>query len=357
MRRSDAKRSARGPVTPMIKDKYLVHADRMAGQIIKASLSHEGFLLFVHKNVDGDCVGAACGMAQVLRNAGYKAGVAISEKLPDSMEYMGVDDLVFDPMDYADRISVSNYMPFATDCSESHRMGKCGRFFECGRKPLIIDHHASVSLKDEQFWIDGDASSASELCYYTALMLEEKTGRKLIDRRAAVCFLTGIVTDTGKFAYKNTMPETLVCAGELTELGARTSDISYNMFDRKPRNVFDLVTHFRSKVEFHADGQIALLRAYEEDFWQFGADDSAIDEMPSVMRDIEGVELSVVLRISEGRIRCNLRSKDHFDCSTFATAFGGGGHMRASGFNLPAEEHTIDEVAEAVIRKATERLR
>jgi len=340
-----------------MKSKYQDNAARMADAIVRAAGEHEGFLLFVHKNVDGDCIGAACGMAQVLRNIGYKAGVAVSEKLPDSMEYMGVDDLIFDPMDYVDRISESNYMPFATDCSESHRMGKCGRFFECGRTPLIIDHHVSVSLKDDQFWIDGDASSASELCYYTARALEEKVGRKLIDKRAAVCFLTGIVTDTGKFAYKNTLPETLVCAGELTELGASTSDVSYNMFDRKARNVFALVTHFRSKIEFYADGKIALLRAYENDFKKFGADDSAIDEMPSTMRDIEGVELSVVLRIAEGRIRCNLRSKDSFNCSTFAAMFEGGGHVRASGFNLPADEHTIDEVAEAVIRKATELLR
>ena len=132
-----------------MKSKYLDNAVRMADAIVRTAGEHESFLLFVHKNVDGDCVGAACGMAQVLRNNGYKADVALSEKLPDSMDFMGVDDLLIDPMGHADRLAESNYMPFATVCSESHRMGKSGRFFECGRTPLIIDHHVSVSLKDD----------------------------------------------------------------------------------------------------------------------------------------------------------------------------------------------------------------
>ena len=337
-----------------MKSNYAVHAERMAGAILKALERSTDFLLFVHKNMDGDCIGSACGMAQVLRNMGFTAHVAVSEDLLYTMAFMGVEDLLIDVREADVSEISSDYVPFATDCSEARRMGDCGRFFDCGREALIIDHHVSVSLEGGNYWINGDASSACELCYYVSLALEEKTGRTLIDKRAAVCFLTGIVTDTGKFAYKNTKPETLTSAGELMERGANCTDICYNLFDRKTRNNYEAVTHLREKIEFFCDGKLVLLRAHREDFTLYGADDSAIDEMPSTLRDIDGVELSVVLREVEGRIRCNLRSKNDFNCSELAASFGGGGHLRASGFNLPSEEYTIEEVAELVVNKASE---
>ena len=56
----------------------------------------------------------------------------------------------------------------------------------------------------------------------------------------------------------------------------------------------------------------------KEDLQNTNAEPGDHEGLVEIGRDIEGVELSVVLRVSEGRIRCNLRSNDRFNCSSFA---------------------------------------
>lgn len=340
----------------MIKNDYRVHAGRIVNEILKSAEEGKEFFFFVHTSVDGDCIGSSCGTAQVLRNMGYKARVILCEELPYTMEFMNLGDLVVQ-YDEVKGTGAKEYIAFATDVSEAHRMGDCGKLFEKADDPLVIDHHISVDLSGDRVWIDGECSSASEMCYYAAQVIEERAGRKLIDAKAALCFLTGIVTDTGRFTYTNTMPETLICAGELMEMGGTISDICYNLFDRHTKENFALITYLRSKVELHNDGKISMVRVVRPDFEHFGADDTAIDVLPSALRNIEGVELSVVLREKKDVIRCNLRSKDYFDCSSFAQSFGGGGHKRASGFSLPRETNNIDDVAVEVIKRASELLK
>ena len=300
-----------------------------------------------HVSPDGDCIGSGCGMAQALRLLGYDAYVAMPDILPGNMEYLGIEDLLADPSEYPE------FAGIAVDCSEAGRMGCCGGFFDREKDPVIIDHHVSVSLTGDKVWIDGDASSASELCYYVVSALEEKTGKRLIDPLVARCFITGIVTDTGRFTYTNTRPETLVSAGELVSLGGNITEVSYNLYDRKTKENFMASAFVRTNVKFFEEGRIALAVASAEDIAKFGATDDAIEELPSALRDVDGVELSIVLRETEGVVRCNLRSNSFFDCSVFAAGFGGGGHIRAAGFTA---EGDINEIADKVVRAACKRL-
>ena len=73
------------------------------------------------------------------------------------------------------------------------------------------------------------------------------------------------------------------------------------------------------------------------------------------MRDIDGVELAIVLRqLQNGEIRGNVRSQEYFDCCKFAEYFGGGGHMRAAGFTV--RDADINDVAEEIIKKVQNEL-
>ena len=84
-------------------------------------------------------------------------------------------------------------------------------------------------------------------------------------------------------------------------------------------------------------------------FVECGAGPDGVDDVVSAMRDIDGVELAIVLReLENGEIRGNVRSQEYFDCSTFAAGFGGGGHVRAAGFNASGD---INELAEEVIKR------
>ena len=331
-----------------MKNKYVEDATRIAEQILQEGRSGRPFVMFVHKSVDGDCIGSSCGMAQILRNMGYEADVAMTEDMPVSLEFLGAEDLLIFPDRYG--MMPDSYTAFAVDCSDGDRMGSCGRYFESSDHQIIVDHHITSEKKGDNIWINGNVSSASELCYYISLKLEEITGRTLIDPRAAQFLLTGLITDTGRFTYTNTKAETLISAGELMDRGADTTPICYHQYDWKRVEDFRMSAMIRQRVEFHHDGRLAIVKAYLSDYEKYGASKEAIDELPSTLRDLDGVWISVVVRETADRIRVNLRSGENFNCAEYARSHNGGGHIRSAGFSVDyGDGITIDELTQTII--------
>ncbi|MBP5654892.1 MAG: bifunctional oligoribonuclease/PAP phosphatase NrnA [Clostridiales bacterium] len=342
-------------------ERYTADADRMAKHFIDAAAelkeSGKTVLIFPHRSVDGDCVGSACGLTLIMRALGADAYVAMPEKIPEDMAFLHVEDLLFYPWDDAsfEQDRLINGKPygaaFAVDCSEGSRMGECGKFFDEFSEHLIVDHHQSVKDRNDDIWVMPEASSASELCFYIALSIERITGIDVIDARAAECLMAGIVTDTGRFTYTNTKPETLIAAGILMERGASINDVCYNLFDRVKIGNYRISAAARLTTKFFADGKIAVTFVPRELFDEYGADAQGVDDVVAAMRDIDGVELAIMLRVLEnGSIRGNLRSKSYFDCSKLAAQFGGGGHAKASGFT--GHDIGLTEFADQVLEAA-----
>lgn len=350
-----------------MRERYKEGSARSAKNILsvveKVKDNNELILVFLHRSVDGDCVGSASGVVSIIRSLGADAYVAIPEELPENMSFLGINDLLFRPdgdtgaaKEFRENGTIGGKKvgaAVATDISESSRMGVSGEIFDSIATRIVIDHHASVTTRSDNLWIDPDSSSASEMVFYVACQIAELTGRglnEILKPNAAKAVLAGIVTDTGRFTFKNTRPETLETAGALIDLGGNISEICYNLFDRKTKPKFCLSAKARSEVQFYCDDKFALTVVPYEQFVECGAGPDGVDDVVSAMRDIDGVEVAIVLRqLENGEIRGNVRSKDYFDCSQFAAGFGGGGHVRASGFTARYDD--INELAEEVVKR------
>lgn len=349
-----------------MRERYKEESARSARNILsvieKAKDNNELILVFLHRSVDGDCVGSASGIVSIVRSFGVDAYVAIPEELPENMEFLGIGDYLFRPdgdtkeaEEFKTRGTIKGKKAgaaIATDISESSRMGVSGEIFDSIGTKIVIDHHASVTTRSDNHWIDPDSSSASEMVYYVAEQVSEITGRdikEVLAPNAAKAVLAGIVTDTGRFTFTNTRPETLETAGALIDLGGNISEVCYNLFDRKSKPKFRLSAKARSEVRFFCDDKFAITVVPYDQFVYYGAGPDGVDDVVSAMRDIDGVELAIVLReLANGEIRGNIRSQEYFDCSKFASEFGGGGHLRAAGFNASGD---INELAEDIIKR------
>lgn len=350
-----------------MRERYKEGSARSAKNILsvieKAKANDEIVLVFPHRSVDGDCIGSSSGVVSIIRALGVEAYVAIPEELPENMSFLGIADMLFRPdgdSDAAKEFKAERTIGgkkvgavIATDISESSRMGISGEIFDSVETKIIIDHHASVTYRSDNMWIDPEASSASEMVFYVSEMVAEFTGKVLKDilyPNAARAVLAGIVTDTGRFTFKNTRPETLETAGALIDLGGDISDVCYNLFDRKTKQKFLLSAKARSEVQFFCDDRFALTVVPYSQFVEYNASPDGVDDVVSAMRDIDGVELAIVLRqLASGEIRGNVRSQEYFDCSKFAECFGGGGHVRAAGFTV--KNGDIYAIAEEIIKK------
>ena len=355
-----------------MRERYKEGSRRTAMNILsvieKLKAGNELVLVFPHRSVDGDCVGSSTGIVSIIRSLGVDAYVAIPEALPENMEFLGISEYLFrcdgdtdEAAEFKNNKTIGGKKVgavIATDISDSSRMGISGEIFDSVDTKLVIDHHASVTHRSDNMWIDPDSSSASEMVFYVAEQISAITGKEMKDiitSNAAKAVLAGIVTDTGRFTFKNTRPETLETAGLLIELGGDISEVCYNLFDRKTKQKFRLSAKARSEVQFYYDDKFAMTVVPYSQFVEYNAGPDGVDDVVSAMRDIDGVELAIVLReLESGEIRGNIRSQDYFDCSKFAEIYGGGGHLRAAGFT--AKNIEIYKLAEEIVSKVQDAL-
>ena len=82
-------------------------------------------------------------------------------------------------------------------------------------------------------------------------------------------------------------------------------------------------------------------------FKEYGAGADGVDDVVSALRDVDSVEVAIVLReLENGEIRGNVRSNDTFNSAAFAGLYGGGGHLRAAGFTV--RDRKIDALADEI---------
>lgn len=80
-----------------------------------------------------------------------------------------------------------------------------------------------------------------------------------------------------------------------------------------------------------------------------GVTKSDLDAVIGAIRNVDGVEVALfVYQLDENKFKASLRSKRYVDVSEIAVSFGGGGHVRAAGFDI---EGSLEDVIEKVLKK------
>ena len=86
-------------------------------------------------------------------------------------------------------------------------------------------------------------------------------------------------------------------------------------------------------AKLHFDGKVISTVVTEEMFKQFDACKTDTDGIVDKIRVTEGVEVAIfVYQLNADTFKYSLRSVSYVDVSRIAVAFGGGGHIRAAGF-------------------------
>ncbi|MFI5401430.1 MAG: bifunctional oligoribonuclease/PAP phosphatase NrnA, partial [Planctomycetota bacterium] len=186
-------------------------------------------------------------------------------------------------------------------------------------------------------WIDAEAAAVGEQAY---LVLRE--GGYEIDALAAQCLLVALVTDTGRFCYSSTKPRTLEIAAALLRAGAEPDRLQRELYASVPFAVLKLRARAADEIELRREGRVAVLTLAYGYGTDLGVDEEDVKDLIDVLIAVKGVVVAALFRgLAEGGTKVSLRSKDdRANVSALAARFGGGGHVRASGFtsaSAPAE--------------------
>ena len=310
--------------------------DQMIEQVLRHIRERDRFVVTSHTRPDGDAVGSALAMVQILRGMGKSADVILGDAVP----------VIYQPLPHADTIIHAtqvngNYdAAVILECDSLTRTrlhGLEGHFL------INIDHHASSKPFAHVNWIDPDACAVAELVFRLA-----KAAGARITPDIATCLYAAVLTDTGSFCYSPTNAHTFELAKVLVQHGADPARIAQKIYFSSPTSKMRLLGAALSNL--HREGAMTWMAITREDMERCGALEEDCEGLVNYALGIAGVEVAAFFReIGPERVRVSVRSKGAVNVALIAEKFGGGGHECASGFSLAgplaaAEEIVLNEL-------------
>jgi len=297
--------------------------------------------VFNHENPDGDALGSAYGLKLILLAMGKEAEVFLREGDERTREYKLIKGTERSELKIEDCD-----LKIAVDSADIERLGALKECFK--GNTAAIDHHMTHKEYAETTYV-ADAPATGEVIYDFA----EALGVQL-NSDIATNLYVAISCDTGSFKFSSTTPKTHMVAAKLLETGIDPGELSKKIFDTKSFGYFKAYKRGIDNLDLFENGKITVLAITNEDFEELGVDETIIDGIVELPRSVEGTEVGVYIRQKEnGAFKVSLRSNGDVDVAKVAVAFGGGGHIKASGYLI---RKPLDVVKQELVEEIKKQL-
>jgi phosphoesterase RecJ-like protein len=303
---------------------------------------HASFIITTHDPADADGLGAELVMASLIASYGKQARLINASAAPHLFAFMDPARQVeqWNPAQHGMLPEMSALL--MVDTSDEYNIGLMKDILGRVREIFAIDHHEPKPPSTLSGLID---PAAAATCQQVVEIAESASFE--MDAQTAAAAYTGLVFDTGFFAYSKTGRRTFEAALYLLKRGANPSEAFRQLTQNASTNALLLQKRALSTLELHAGGRIASQVLRKEDLRSTGAlpeDSEGLVNTPMRSREIA---VSILVKESpEGKVRCSLRSKNAVNVSRIAQAFGGGGHVSAAGFT---SARNVDETLRETI--------
>jgi phosphoesterase RecJ-like protein len=288
-------------------------------------------LIGTHLNPDGDALGSAMAMSMYLDSLGIENEVICHHPAPRNLRFLPHVSRV---LQHPTRDEYD--LGIVLDLDSLERLGNTEPYFARCKRLVVIDHHIPHAAPGDLRLVETSAAATAAILTRLLIELDAK-----ISPDMATSLLTGIVTDTGSFRFRNTTPEALALSASLLECGGDITLINEEVFQSKTLSSVKLLGHTLEVMRLACDNQIAWSALSVRDFELAGAVDEDTEGFVNEMLFVTSVQIAALMREPKaGKVRCSLRSRGDFDVAEVARHFGGGGHRNAAGctIELPLEE-------------------
>ncbi|SDD88693.1 phosphoesterase RecJ domain-containing protein [Niabella drilacis] len=289
----------------------------------------------MHQKPDADAMGSALGLACYLRQLGHSVTVVSPTNWAPWLNWMPGADAVlnYDKEREKARAALSEAaLLFCLDFNIFHRTKNFEQdLYQAQCIKVLIDHHREPDLPSFNFGIsDTRKSSTCEMVYDFILAAGDAS---MLNREISACLYAGLIADTGSFRFDATTPAVHRMAAHLMEQGIRHTEIHSLLFDNFLENRLRFMGHvFLHRLEFFYEYNTALIAIPKYDILKYEIKTGDTEGLVNFPLSVQGIKLAALVIDREEERKWSFRSKDHFDCNTFArTYFNGGGHFNASG--------------------------
>lgn len=293
-------------------------------KILDKIKEYDKIILVRHTRPDGDAVGSTKGLQAILRASfPEKTVLLLNEDYADYTAFLGAEDAPIPDEEYAGALVL------ALDTGTADRLSnkKTG----LAREIVKIDHHIEDKPYGDLCWIEEHRSSTCEMIvnFYDSFREELK-----LPREAAEALFVGMVTDSGRFRYRETSGDTLRMAAILLETGIDTDRIYAQLYLEDFASVKREADILRS-VKMTPNGVCYLyisLKMQEK----YGMTSEQASNTVNTMDKIKGSMIWIAFienknaATGEESIRVRLRSR-FVEVQPLACSYRGGGHACAAG--------------------------
>lgn len=315
-------------------------------EIAREVRAADKLVVATHLNPDGDAIGSARAMELVLQAIGKDVVVYVPDAVvPSEYEFIRPERLTAElPEDLDERVLV------CVDCGNETRI-KDQSLLANARRVVNIDHHGDNTHFGDLNHVRATAACAAQLVWELAGHLDV-----VVDEPIATAVYVGLVTDTGRFQYSNTTPESFELAASLMRSGVDTHEVFSRIFENIDFSRTKLLGRALERSIRSDDGLIVATHLRQEDFDDCRATEDDAEGIVDALRSVSGTYVAVFLRDlepgAEHDRKGSLRTtREDIDVSAVARTWSGGGHRQAAGFNtsddLEAVVHRVDEAIRA----------
>ena len=306
----------------------------------------KSILILTHENPDGDAIGSSLALYNSMRKSGKNCLV-----------YIPIPDKTFSFLPGYDDILIGSELPdkehfdlcVSLDCSDLNRLGIAQDLFRSFENTICIDHHITNQNYADISYINAVASSTCE-----NLMVVLAAIGLTINKEVAECLYTGFITDTGGFRY-NCQPETMEMTATLLETGINMAKIYRTIFDVTTIEKTKMTARCLERLELLADGQIAFTYVLRKDLDELKLEEADTDGVVNFGRNIDSVEVSIFAKErDDDTYKISMRANEYVDISVVASKFGGGGHLRAAGFE---SRMSLEQLKETIVEEIKKQLK
>ena len=296
---------------------------------------YDKILIFRHFRPDGDAVGSTKGLQRILKLTYPEKTVLLQNSdFSDYLEFLGDEDKILGDEEYSDALGI------VIDTATAKRISN--QKFSLCKELIKIDHHIPIESYAPIEWVEEERSSSCELI---AHFWDTFSGELKIDSEAATYIYAGMVTDSGRFRFRDVSGETLRLAGRILSVGIDTDTLFARLY-LKDFDVFKFEAYAHKKMKI-TEGGVAYLYVDNKMKRRFGMSDEDASATVSLMDSIKGSLIWLAfIDNKDGSIRVRLRSR-FVTVSELANKYGGGGHACASGATVHSKKEMKQLIADA----------
>jgi phosphoesterase RecJ-like protein len=289
--------------------------------------------VIAHVNPDADSLGGASAIYSYALMQHKKVSFFCSTKVDNRFSFLPWFDKI------RDTLASSTDLAICFDCAD---IGRIGTEIKCDL--INIDHHKSNTMFGQINIVDSSCISTTQILYN--LFIEN--GIK-INKKMATAIYAGLLEDSGSFLNDEVDGTTFVLAKSLIDLGAEHKICNYFIEKYKSLSALRLKALMLSKMQLIQDGMVAIFLVTNEDMISCGAISQECEAALEESLCLPTVKISVLLLENvDFTIKGSVRTSKDFNALLISQKFGGGGHLRRSGFNLDSS-HTLTSVKEKIL--------